>query len=162
MATACRIGALTAGLDADADRRADNFRRVPSAWSSRSATTCSTSSPARSELGKPPGQDLAEGIYTLPGATRPRRPSRRAEGSRRCSAPTRSDRARRGASPRRDLDRHRRSPATIARDYTEDRPPRLPSSSGGGLVPEALVELGHERRRRPRAFDSDGARFQLS
>ena len=36
------------------------------AWPSRSSTTCSTSSPPTSELGKPAGHDLVEGVYTLP------------------------------------------------------------------------------------------------
>ena len=68
-----------------ADRRrcpAPRSRPAPSsaaasAWSSRSATTSSTSPPPRASCGSRPGQDLAEGIYTLPGARGPGRSGRR-------------------------------------------------------------------------------------
>ena len=74
------IGGKTAALMAHvvphrrADRRAAPAARstrspssaTASGWSSRSATTSSTSSRTDGQLGKPAGQDLAEGIYTLP------------------------------------------------------------------------------------------------
>jgi heptaprenyl diphosphate synthase len=65
MSTACRIGALTAGLDRtqidDLSTFGEAFGMV---FQIRDDVLDVVAS--ESELGKPPGQDLAEGIYTLP------------------------------------------------------------------------------------------------
>jgi heptaprenyl diphosphate synthase len=65
MSTACRIGALTAGLDRtqidDLTAFGEAFGMV---FQIRDDVLDVMAS--ENELGKPPGQDLAEGIYTLP------------------------------------------------------------------------------------------------
>jgi heptaprenyl diphosphate synthase len=65
MSTACRIGALTAGLDRtqidDLSAFGEAFGMV---FQIRDDVLDVVAT--ESELGKPPGQDLAEGIYTLP------------------------------------------------------------------------------------------------
>ena len=65
MATACRIGALTAGVDRDqVDMLTSYGERFGMAFQVRDDILDVVAS--EHELGKPPGQDLAEGIYTLP------------------------------------------------------------------------------------------------
>ena len=65
MSTACRIGGLTAGLDRtqidDLSAFGEAFGMV---FQIRDDVLDVVATEA--ELGKPPGQDLAEGIYTLP------------------------------------------------------------------------------------------------
>jgi heptaprenyl diphosphate synthase len=65
MSTACRIGALTAGLDRtqidDLSAFGEAFGMV---FQIRDDVLDVVAT--EGELGKPPGQDLAEGIYTLP------------------------------------------------------------------------------------------------
>ena len=126
MATACRIGALTAELD---DQRptaltafGESFGMV---FQIRDDVLDVVAT--EEELGKPPGQDLAEGIYTLPvqralvdrrvgaGAARPARPAAR----------PRRRRARPGA--RRRLGRDRRVPGR--------RPPLRPRGGGDRPAP---------------------------
>ena len=65
MATACRIGALTAGLDpARTDALTTYGECFGMVFQIRDDVLDVIAS--EEELGKPPGQDLAEGIYTLP------------------------------------------------------------------------------------------------
>ncbi len=65
MATACRIGAITGGLDArDADALTDYGENLGIVFQIRDDILDVIAS--EDEAGKPPGQDLAEGIYTLP------------------------------------------------------------------------------------------------
>lgn len=65
MATSCRIGALTAGLPADQVEALTAFgQRFGMVFQLRDDVLDVIGTEA--ELGKPPGQDLAEGIYTLP------------------------------------------------------------------------------------------------
>ncbi|MDA8400448.1 MAG: polyprenyl synthetase family protein [Actinomycetota bacterium] len=65
MATACRIGALTASLDrANVDALTNFGRHFGMVFQIRDDIMDVIGSPE--ELGKPAGQDLAEGIYTLP------------------------------------------------------------------------------------------------
>ncbi len=65
MATACRIGALTAGLDRPAIDDLTAFGEAfGMVFQIRDDVLDVIATEA--ELGKPPGQDLAEGIYTLP------------------------------------------------------------------------------------------------
>ena len=86
-------------------RRAHRRSAAASACSSSCATTSSTSIATDEELGKPAGQDLAEGIYTLPVLLALRDPGDRARAARRCSGqpldqPERDKaRADRGRSP---------------------------------------------------------------
>ena len=65
-ASSCRIGALTGSLPRPRRSRPPPSSGAASAWCSRSVTTSSTSPPPTGQLQKPAGQDLAEGIYTLP------------------------------------------------------------------------------------------------
>ncbi len=65
MATSCRIGALTGGLPRDAVDAATTFGRLfGMIFQIRDDVLDVVGTDA--ELGKVPGQDLAEGIYTLP------------------------------------------------------------------------------------------------
>jgi heptaprenyl diphosphate synthase len=65
MATSCRIGALTAGLPTDQVEALTAFgQRFGMVFQLRDDVLDVIGTEA--ELGKPPGQDLAEGIYTLP------------------------------------------------------------------------------------------------
>lgn len=65
MATACRIGALTAGLEMPAVEALTNFGECfGTVFQIRDDVLDVVAT--ENELGKPPGQDLAEGIYTLP------------------------------------------------------------------------------------------------
>jgi len=65
MATACRIGGLTAGLDRPAIDELTAFGEAfGMVFQIRDDVLDIIATEA--ELGKPPGQDLAEGIYTLP------------------------------------------------------------------------------------------------
>lgn len=65
MSTACRIGALTASLDrAQVDALTDFGRHFGMVFQIRDDIMDVIGSPE--DLGKPAGQDLAEGIYTLP------------------------------------------------------------------------------------------------
>ena len=65
MSTACRIGALTAGLDRSQIEGMSAFGEAfGMVFQIRDDVLDVVAS--ESELGKPPGQDLAEGIYTLP------------------------------------------------------------------------------------------------
>jgi heptaprenyl diphosphate synthase len=65
MSTACRIGALTAGLDRDAIEALTRFGEcLGIVFQIRDDVLDVVAEEA--DLGKPPGQDLAEGIYTLP------------------------------------------------------------------------------------------------
>jgi heptaprenyl diphosphate synthase len=65
MAAACRIGALTAGLDRAHVDAVTNFGEcLGMVFQIRDDVLDVVANEA--ELGKPPGQDLAEGIYTLP------------------------------------------------------------------------------------------------
>jgi heptaprenyl diphosphate synthase len=65
MSTACRIGALTAGLDrTQIDDLSDFGEAFGMVFQIRDDVLDVVAT--ESELGKPPGQDLAEGIYTLP------------------------------------------------------------------------------------------------
>jgi len=65
MSTACRIGGLTAGLDRD---QIDDLSAFGEAFGMvfQIRDDVLDVVATESELGKPPGQDLAEGIYTLP------------------------------------------------------------------------------------------------
>ncbi len=65
MSTACRIGALTAGLDRT---QIDDLTAFGEAFGMvfQIRDDVLDVLGTESELGKPPGQDLAEGIYTLP------------------------------------------------------------------------------------------------
>lgn len=65
MATACRIGSLTADLDAPAVDALTSFGECFGTVFQIRDDVMDVISTER-ELGKPPGQDLAEGIYTLP------------------------------------------------------------------------------------------------
>ncbi len=65
MATACRIGAITGGLETgDADALTDYGENLGIVFQIRDDILDVIAS--EDEVGKPPGQDLAEGIYTLP------------------------------------------------------------------------------------------------
>ncbi len=65
MGTSCRIGALTGGVSStDIDALTSYGREFGMAFQVRDDILDVTS--GESELGKPAGQDLAEGIYTLP------------------------------------------------------------------------------------------------
>lgn len=65
MATACRIGAITGGLEAgDADALTDYGENLGIVFQIRDDILDVIAS--EEEAGKAPGQDLAEGIYTLP------------------------------------------------------------------------------------------------
>ena len=65
MATACRIGAITGGLETrDADALTDYGENLGIVFQIRDDIFDVIAS--EDEVGKPPGQDLAEGIYTLP------------------------------------------------------------------------------------------------
>ena len=65
MATACRIGGITAGLERrQIDRLTDYGEALGMVFQIRDDVLDVLGSEA--ELGKAPGQDLAEGIYTLP------------------------------------------------------------------------------------------------
>ena len=65
MSTACRIGALTAGLERGAVEALTRFGEcLGIVFQIRDDVLDVVADEA--ELGKPPGQDLAEGIYTLP------------------------------------------------------------------------------------------------
>ena len=65
MATACRIGALTAGLDRRSIEALTTFgESLGMVFQIRDDVFDIVASEA--DLGKPPGQDLAEGTYTLP------------------------------------------------------------------------------------------------
>ena len=65
MSTACRIGALTAGLDrAQIDDLSAFGEAFGMVFQIRDDLLDVVAT--ETELGKPPGQDLAEGIYTLP------------------------------------------------------------------------------------------------
>lgn len=65
MSTACRIGGLTAGIDR---RRIDDLTAFGEAFGMvfQIRDDVLDVIATEEELGKPPGQDLAEGIYTLP------------------------------------------------------------------------------------------------
>jgi heptaprenyl diphosphate synthase len=65
MATACRIGAITGGLETrDADALTDYGENLGIVFQIRDDILDVIAS--EEEVGKAPGQDLAEGIYTLP------------------------------------------------------------------------------------------------
>ncbi len=65
MATACRIGALTGGLSGEEVEALTSFGHcLGMLFQLRDDVLDVVASPA--ELGKPAGQDLAEGVYTLP------------------------------------------------------------------------------------------------
>ncbi|MGA8295986.1 MAG: polyprenyl synthetase family protein [Acidimicrobiales bacterium] len=65
MATSCRIGAITGGLDTrDAEALTDYGENLGIVFQIRDDILDVIAS--EGEAGKPPGQDLAEGIYTLP------------------------------------------------------------------------------------------------
>ena len=158
MSTACRIGALTAGLDRsqidDLSAFGEAFGMV---FQIRDDVLDVVAT--ESELGKPPGQDLAEGIYTLPvqralldPAVGPRLrdllghpldQSEREEARALVAASS-------GISAAHE----------IARDYAE-----AASSSGGTARrrphPQGVRRVRQQRRRRPRAYDGEGARPEL-
>jgi heptaprenyl diphosphate synthase len=140
MATACRIGGLTAGLDRtqidDLSAFGEAFGMV---FQIRDDVLDVVAT--ESELGKPPGQDLAEGIYTLPVQRALLDP---------------------GVGPRlrailgHPLDQTEREEAralvaaspgiaaahTIARNYAKTAAAAA-ARLGEGLIPKALVEFGH-------------------
>ena len=141
MSTACRIGALTAGLDrTQIDALTAFGEGFGMVFQIRDDVLDVVAS--ESELGKPPGQDLAEGIYTLPVQRALARPPRRSAASRPARPPARPGRARGSPGARggvaRDLGRPRDRPRTTPRTAA-DAAERL----GDGLIPKALVELGH-------------------
>ena len=140
MSTACRIGALTAGLDRtqidDLSAFGEAFGMV---FQIRDDILDVVAS--ESELGKPPGQDLAEGIYTLPvqralldPAVGPR--LRDVLGHPLDHAEREEARALVASSPG-ILAAHE-----IARDYARAAAAAA-ERLGDGLVPKALVEFGY-------------------
>jgi heptaprenyl diphosphate synthase len=140
MSTACRIGALTAGLDRtqidDLSAFGEAFGMV---FQIRDDILDVVAS--ESELGKPPGQDLAEGIYTLPvqralldPAVGPR--LRDVLGHPLDQAEREEARALVAASP------GIAAAHEIARDYARAAAAAA-ERLGDGLVPKALVEFGY-------------------
>ena len=139
MSTACRIGALTAGLDrADVDALTRFGECLGMVFQIRDDVLDIVAD--ESELGKPPGQDLVEGIYTLP--------VQRALADRRAGAELR-------ALLGRPLDEEAvalarglvarssgiAASAAVARRYAEEAVEATQALSSGP-VPKALAELG--------------------
>ena len=159
MSTACRIGALTAGLNRseidDLSAFGEAFGMV---FQIRDDVLDVVATEA--ELGKPPGQDLAEGIYTLPVQRALLRPCRRPQASRSSRSPARRDRARGGASARRVLTRHLGRPRGRSRlresRRCRGRPARRRTHTQGARG----VRL--QRGRRPAGVRGQGARPELS
>ena len=133
MATSCRIGALTGGAPTDEVDALTAFGRCfGMVFQLRDDVLDVVASDE--ELGKPPGQDLAEGIYTLPvllALRGPRRRARAAHAARPAPRPARAGQgprhrgrvARRwpppsrwpdATPPKRPRRRRRRSPAVAA------------------------------------------------
>ena len=84
MATSCRIGALTGGLDRpEVDAFTDFGRCFGMVFQVRDDILDVVGD--RGGSGKPAGQDLAEGIYTLPVLLRPGRPGRTGPSCATCS-----------------------------------------------------------------------------
>ena len=140
MSTACRIGALTAGLDRseinDLSAFGEAFGMV---FQIRDDVLDVVATEA--ELGKPPGQDLAEGIYTLPvqralldRAVGPR--LRDLLGHPLDEAEREEARALVAASPGISAAHE------IARQYAKTAAAAA-ARLGEGLIPKALVELGY-------------------
>ncbi len=140
MSTSCRIGALTAGLDrAQIDDLSDFGEAFGMVFQIRDDVLDVVAT--ESELGKPPGQDLAEGIYTLPvqraladRAVGPR--LRDLLGQPLDQAEREEARALVAASP------GIAAAHEIARDYAETAASAA-GRLGEGLVPKALAELGY-------------------
>ena len=140
MSTACRIGALTAGLDRseinDLSAFGEAFGMV---FQIRDDVLDVVATEA--ELGKPPGQDLAEGIYTLPvqralldRAVGPR--LRDLLGHPLDEAEREEARALVAASPGISAAHE------IARQYAKTAAAAA-ARLGEGLIPKALVEFGY-------------------
>jgi heptaprenyl diphosphate synthase len=140
MSTACRIGALTAGLDRtqidDLSAFGEAFGMV---FQIRDDVLDVVAS--ETELGKPPGQDLAEGIYTLPvqralldRSVGPR--LRDLLGHPLDQGEREEARALVAASPGISAAHE------IAREYARTAAGAA-GRLGDGLIPKALVELGH-------------------
>ena len=142
MSTACRIGALTAGLDRSQIEGMSAFGEAfGMVFQIRDDVLDVVAS--ESELGKPPGQDLAEGIYTLPvqralldPAVGPRLATFSATRSTSPSArrPGRSWRHRPGS----------RQPRTRSPAATPRRLPQRRNDLGDAVIPKAFAELSHD------------------
>jgi heptaprenyl diphosphate synthase len=140
MSTACRIGGLTAGLDRtqidDLSAFGEAFGMV---FQIRDDVLDVVAT--ESELGKPPGQDLAEGIYTLPvqRALRDRAVGARLRdllGHPLDHGEREEARALVAASPGIS------AAHDIAREYAKTAAAAA-TRLGDGLVPKALVEFAH-------------------
>ncbi len=139
MATACRIGGITAGLPRDAIDALTRFGEcLGIVFQIRDDVLDIIAS--EDELGKPPGQDLAEGIYTLP--------VQRALVDRQCGARLR-ELLGRPLGPE-EVEAAREivassggvaAAARAARQYA-DEAARAVAALGEGLIPHALGELG--------------------
>jgi heptaprenyl diphosphate synthase len=141
MSTACRIGALTAGLERQRVEELTHFGEAfGMLFQIRDDVLDVIAS--EEELGKPPGQDLAEGIYTLP--------VQRALGDR-SVAPALSELLGRPLS---DDDRERArflvanssgvaEAAFVAGQYAEEAAAAAERLEGG-IVSERLVALAHD------------------
>jgi heptaprenyl diphosphate synthase len=139
MSTACRIGALTAGLPrAQVDTLTTYGECLGMVFQIRDDVLDVLAT--EQELGKPPGQDLAEGIYTLPVQGALADPKVGPELRTLLGRPLERD----------EVDRARTlvasSPGVLAagraaRDYADEAIDAA-QSLGDGPVPAALVQLG--------------------
>ena len=166
MATSCRIGALTGGLPPPRGGRAHRLRTRASAWSSRLRDDILDVVATDEELGKPAGQDLAEGIYTLPVLLALRDPG---TGARAAAAARRA----RSAQPERDKARSivaesraiadavtaASGTSTDAVDGSRSRMRRARGCSGARSAtwPRSLLERTRRSDRRSRAAPRAGA-----
>jgi heptaprenyl diphosphate synthase len=140
ISTACRIGGLTAGLErTQIDELSAFGEAFGMVFQIRDDVLDVVAT--ESELGKPPGQDLAEGIYTLPV-------------QRALLDPTVGPRLRDLLGHPLDQTEREEARALVAtspgigaahemaRDYARTAAAAA-ERLGGGLIPKALVEIGH-------------------
>ncbi len=141
MSTACRIGALTAGLDrTQIDALSAFGEAFGMVFQIRDDVLDVVAT--ESELGKPPGQDLAEGIYTLPVQRALRDPAvgprlRDILGHPLEQAEREEARALVASSP------GIAAAHEVARQYATTAAAAA-SRLGDGVIPKALVEFAHE------------------
>ena len=118
MATSCRIGALTGGLPRDeVDAFTEFGRYFGMVFQIRDDILDVVGTEA--ELGKPAGQDLAEGIYTLPVLLALADPGRRSRAQPAAGPAARPARTGQGPLDRGRVGGHRPARCVVARRYAE-------------------------------------------